>query len=154
MSVDRLRAASSTRITIPAPPFVRAQLSAGITVETAGLPPALLATLKHAASMPNPLFYERQRRRASTWDIPRFLRSYDETLTGDLILPRGLFSQLSNLVTQAGSKLETTDERQPGPAQDFTFSGVLAPECSRPPTTRSPVTTSECWSRRPVLARL
>ena len=39
--------------------------------------------------MPNPIFYERQRRRASTWDTPRFLRSYDETLDGDLILPRG-----------------------------------------------------------------
>jgi hypothetical protein len=69
-SVDRLRAASSTRIAIPAPAFVRAQLGAGITVETADLLPALLATLKHVASMPNPLFYERQRRRASTWDIP------------------------------------------------------------------------------------
>jgi hypothetical protein len=50
---------------------VRAQLGATITVERAELPPALLATLKHAASMPNPIFYERQRRRASTWDTPR-----------------------------------------------------------------------------------
>ncbi|MGE5289985.1 MAG: TOTE conflict system archaeo-eukaryotic primase domain-containing protein [Micromonosporaceae bacterium] len=128
VSVDRLRAASSTRIAVPAPALVRARLGAGITVEAAGLPPALLATLKHAASMPNPLFYERQRRRASTWDIPRFLRSYDETLTGDLILPRGLFSQLGSLVTQAGSKLETTDERQPGTAQAFGFQGTLDPE--------------------------
>lgn len=128
VSVDRLRAASSTRITVPAPPFMRAQLGAGITVESADLPPALLATLKHAASMPNPLFYERQRRRASTWDIPRFLRSYDETLTGDLILPRGLLTQLGKLMEQAGSKLQTTDERQPGTAQDFSFSGALDPE--------------------------
>lgn len=128
VSVDRLRAASSTRITVPAPPFVRARLGAGITVESTDLPPALLATLKHAASMPNPLFYERQRRRASTWDIPRFLRSYDETLTGDLILPRGLLTQLGKLMEQAGSKLQTTDERQPGTAQDFSFSGALDPE--------------------------
>ena len=62
----------------------------GDPVEGAELTPALLATLKHAASMPNPVFYERQRRRVSTWDTPRFLRSYDETLTGELILPRGL----------------------------------------------------------------
>jgi superfamily II DNA or RNA helicase len=128
VSVDRLRTASSTRITVPAPPFVRARLGAGITVETTDLPPALLATLKHAASMPNPLFYERQRRRASTWDIPRFLRSYDETLTGDLILPRGLLTQLGTLVEQAGSKLETTDKRQPGTPQIFSFQGVLDPE--------------------------
>jgi hypothetical protein len=38
--------------------------------------------------MPNPLFYERQRRRISTWGVPRFLRSFDETLDGGLILPR------------------------------------------------------------------
>jgi hypothetical protein len=31
------------------------------------LTPAFLTTLKHAASMPNPLFYERQRLRISTW---------------------------------------------------------------------------------------
>jgi hypothetical protein len=128
VSVDRLRAASSTRIAVPAPPSVRARLGAGITVESANLPPALLATLKHAASMPNPLFYERQRRRASTWDVPRFLRSYDETLTGDLILPRGLLSRLGTLLEQAGSKLDVADERQPGTAQAFGFQGALDPE--------------------------
>ena len=46
-------------------------LAATITVDGADLPPALMATLKHAASMPNPIFYERQRRRAATWDTPR-----------------------------------------------------------------------------------
>jgi hypothetical protein len=61
------------------------------------LTPALLATLKHAASMPNPLFYERQRLRLSTWDLPRFLRSFDETLDGGLILPRGLIDTVAAL---------------------------------------------------------
>jgi len=51
--------------------------------------------------MPNPLFYERQRRRFSTWNVPRFLYSYDETLTGDLILPRGLEPTLRRLVDDA-----------------------------------------------------
>ncbi len=89
-AVDRLKPATSTRITIQPPAVTRARLDAAITIDGAQLPPALMATLKHAASMPNPIFYERQRRRASTWDTPRFLRSYDETLTGDLVLPRGL----------------------------------------------------------------
>jgi hypothetical protein len=52
-SVDRLRAATSTRISVPAPTVIRARLGAMITVESTDLPPALLATLKHAASMPN-----------------------------------------------------------------------------------------------------
>ena len=70
--------------------MIHARLDSAITVDGADLPPALMATLKHLASMPNPLFYERQRRRAATWDTPRFLCSYDETLGGDLVLPRGL----------------------------------------------------------------
>src|SRR4051812_5733944 len=83
---------------------------------------------KHAASMPNPAFYERQRRRPSTWDTPRFLRSYDETLTGDLILPRGLLDRLTALVEQAGSRLELADMRDPGRPHTFGFTARLDPE--------------------------
>jgi superfamily II DNA or RNA helicase len=78
--------------------------------------------------MPNPIFYERQRRRASTWDTPRFLRSYDETLTGDLLLPRGLQDRLTALVEQAGSRLEVTDQRTGGQSQRFGFAADLDPE--------------------------
>ena len=45
--------------------------------------------------MRNPLFYERQRMRASTWNVPRFLHSFDETIDGGLILPRGLIDTVS-----------------------------------------------------------
>jgi hypothetical protein len=42
---------------MPAPPLViHARLGAGIRVEQSELTPPMLATLKHAASMPNPLF--------------------------------------------------------------------------------------------------
>ncbi len=150
--VDRLRAATATRISVQAPPVVHASLGAKITVDGADLPPALLATLKHAASMPNPAFYERQRRRASTWDTPRFLRSYDETLDGDLILPRGLLERLSDLVTQAGSHLDLTDARSDGQPQAFEFTASSIPTSTQR-TTPWPATTSACWSRHPVPAR-
>jgi hypothetical protein len=79
VGVDRLGAPVSTRIRATSPPILHAWLTAGIRVESSELTPALHATLKHAASMPNPIFYERQRLRMSTWDTPRFLRNYDET---------------------------------------------------------------------------
>ena len=103
----------------PCPPAQRRSPS---TAED--LPPDLLATLKHAASMPNPIFYERQRRRASTWDTPRFIRSYDETIDGDLVLPRGLAERLAALVAQAGSRLDVTDDRTGGVPCPFTFQAV------------------------------
>jgi hypothetical protein len=125
--VNRLRSPTSTKIAAQQPSVVRAQLGATITVE-AELPPALLATLKHAASMPNPVFYELQRRRASTWDTPRFLRSYDETLSGDLLLPRGLQERVTALIEQAGSRLELADLRAGGQPQQFRFTADLDPE--------------------------
>ena len=124
-AVKRLGQPTSTRTVPQAPPIVRARLGAGVTVQGEDLTPALAATLKHAASMPNPLFYERQRRRASTWNVTRFLRSYDETLEGGLILPRGLLDTLTNLIEQLGSRLEITDHRVVGESQTFTFAATL-----------------------------
>ncbi len=123
--VTRLAAPVSTKIRPEAATVVRARLGAGIRVEPADLTPALAASLRHAASMYNPQFYEKQRMRASTWDIPRFLQFFDETVDGGLIVPRGMLTTVTELVAQAGSKLDLTDERATGTAQAFTCSAVL-----------------------------
>jgi superfamily II DNA or RNA helicase len=124
---DRLITPTSSKVQPQPAPLIQARLGAGIRLEIQQLTPSLLATLKHAASMPNPIFYERQRRRASTWDVPRFLRSFDETLDGGLILPRGLADTAMRLVEQAGSSLVTTDDRAQGAAVEFRFTATLAP---------------------------
>ena len=124
-SVDRLTRATATR-TRPLPAAaVHVTLGAGVSIEMADLTPDALATLKHAASMPNPAFYDRQRRRFSTWGIPRFLMSYDETLDGRLVLPRGLSGIVTTILEQAGSRLDVRDRRVVGSPQQFTFTGRL-----------------------------
>jgi superfamily II DNA or RNA helicase len=124
-AVERIEAAGSTKTQPQLQPVIHASLGAGIRLEQSELTPAFLATLKHAASMKNPLFYERQRLRLSTWDLPQFLRSFEETLDGGLILPRGMADKVASLVEQAGSRLDITDERDQGKAEEFTLAATL-----------------------------
>jgi hypothetical protein len=72
---------------VPAP-VIHARLGSEIRLEQAELTLALAAALKHAPSMRTPVFYEQQGMRASTWNVPRFPYSFDETIDGGLILPR------------------------------------------------------------------
>jgi hypothetical protein len=123
--VTRLTSPTSSATRPAAAPVIHARLGAGIRVEQAELTPGLAATLRHAASMHNPPFYERQRMRASTYGIPRFLHCYGETIDGGLILPRGMLDTVNSLAEQAGSHLEVTDERSAGTAQEFTYTATL-----------------------------
>ncbi len=127
--VDKVVKPSATRIDVPVPRSVDVELGGTIRVKAASLPPALLAALRHAASMPNPAFYDRERRRQSTWDTPRFLRLYDETVEGDLLLPRGMYDRLVALLERAGSSLSVTaDLRSDGSPQELRCSATLTPE--------------------------
>jgi superfamily II DNA or RNA helicase len=124
-AIDRIEVAASTKTRPEFPPILHARLGAGLRLEQSELTPAFLTTLKHAASMPNPLFYERQRLRIATWGVPRFLQSFDETIDGGLILPRGLADKVTSLAERAGSHLEITDDRDHGTARQFTFTAAL-----------------------------
>ncbi len=110
-SAGRPRPGSTRRC----PRSCHAEIGAGLSLDTTQLPPAALATFKHAASMANPKFYELQRLRKSTWDTPRFVRGYDLTLDDRMILPRGLRHIIDDIVERAGSRLAVTDVPQPRP---------------------------------------
>ena len=132
--VTRLNSASSTKTRPPASPVLTVRLGAGIRLEQAELTPGLAATLRHAASIHNPEFYER-RMRASTYNIPRFLHCFQETIDGGLVLPRGMLDTVTSLAAQAGSRLNVTDQRSPGTRQGFTCTAASAPTyASRQPS--------------------
>jgi superfamily II DNA or RNA helicase len=116
--VKRARTARSRTQPGPAS-IVHLKLDGDVRVPGFELSPSLYATLKHAASTYNPEFYDRQRRRQSTWNIPRIISSYDETIDDRLVLPRGLLDTTARLIQEAGSKAEVDDHRVNGVAQQL-----------------------------------
>ncbi|MBI5116437.1 hypothetical protein HZA56_08185 [Candidatus Poribacteria bacterium] len=82
---------------------IRCVLRAQISVEKSGLPPSLLSRVKHLACLHNPEFHKKQKLRLSTYGTPRFVKCYGEDLT-HLHLPRGLLSELKDVMKQAGSR--------------------------------------------------
>ena len=99
-------------------------VAADLAVSKAVLSPALLAELRHLASLHNPMFYERQRLRLSTHRTPRLIRCYEEDLT-HLHLPGGLLDHVEAAVGNAGSRLITDDRRPTHARTDFEFNGIL-----------------------------
>ncbi|MHB8380687.1 MAG: TOTE conflict system archaeo-eukaryotic primase domain-containing protein [Acidimicrobiales bacterium] len=102
---------SSRRVALSVlPREVHAVADAMLEINRSGLPPALLTALKHLASLHNPAFYEKERLRFSTWDTPRMIRCYGESLES-LLLPRGLTEAAAGVVTAAGSRLSIRENR-------------------------------------------
>jgi len=109
----------------PAPPVVTATLEAMLAVDRIGLPPALVASLKHLASLDNPEFHQREQLRLSTWNTPRMVRCYDEDVDR-LYLPRGLLDDATRVLEEAGSRLEVDDRRPTAPTRALDFTGQLS----------------------------
>jgi superfamily II DNA or RNA helicase len=109
----------------PAPPkVITARLGAMLSIERAGLPPPVVAALKHLGSISNPEFFEKQRMRFSTWNTPRFIRCYREDLEW-IHLPRGLTERVAELIVELGSALDLTDDRADPTPLDLDFTGSL-----------------------------
>ncbi|MBV9444647.1 MAG: DEAD/DEAH box helicase family protein [Streptosporangiaceae bacterium] len=111
----------------PPPQTIKAELGGMLAIRRAGLPPSLLSSLKHLASLHNPEFYSRQQIGLSVWGAPRMLRCYEESLDR-LFLPRGVADRAARLIDKAGSHLEITDLRSTPAELDIAFAGTLRPE--------------------------
>ncbi|MFI5887048.1 DEAD/DEAH box helicase family protein [Streptomyces sp. NPDC051554] len=104
---------------------VPARLSAMLSVSTTGLPPQLLAALKHTASFHNPEFYRKQNQRFSTFNTPRLVCCFDASGPDWLRLPRGLADEAAQLVSAAGGTLDITNELPELPPITAHFTGEL-----------------------------
>jgi superfamily II DNA or RNA helicase len=104
----RYRRARTTGPQPKAPETIRGESRAMLEIDRIGVPPSLLAALKHLASLHNPDYYEKERLRFSTWNTPRFLRCYGKSMDR-LLLPRGVREQAKRMVADAGSTLEVID---------------------------------------------
>jgi superfamily II DNA or RNA helicase len=118
---------ASVRQKYPAPKQIRAALGAALSIEKSGIPPWLLAQMKHLALLHNPQFYEREKLRLSTWRIPRFIRCYEEDAS-HIHLPRGTLEELKVLAKAAGSELFLADHRPVPEKLSLQFLGSLTPE--------------------------
>jgi hypothetical protein len=76
---------------------------------------------------------------------------YQETVDGGLILPRGMLDTATSLAAQAGSRLDITDRRSPGTAQDITCSLCASTSTRRPPAA-SPRSSSALTAGAPAPA--
>jgi superfamily II DNA or RNA helicase len=109
----------------PKPPeSIRASASAMLALDRIGLPPALLAALKHVASLHNPDFYDKERNRLWTGNTPRFIRCYQESLD-QLLLPRGVRPQVEAIAIEAGSRLVVTEAYPATEAAEFELKALL-----------------------------
>jgi superfamily II DNA or RNA helicase len=113
-----------------APNPVRASVGAALAIETIGLTPDLLAGFKHAASLPNPEFYEKERNRFWTGKTPRLIRCYREQI-GVIELPRGLQEHAEQIAIEAGTRLEITNRLPDTDTETFGLSAKLRPDQQR-----------------------
>lgn len=116
---------SDANMSVPNP--IRASALEALSIDSIGLPPAVTAALKHAASLPNPDFYEKERNRFWTGKTPRLIRCYREEL-GLIHLPRGLRTKAETVAAEAGTRLEITDRFPETEDVTFKLGAVLRPD--------------------------
>jgi len=94
------------------------------------LPSAMKNRLIRLAAFQNPEFYQAQRLRLNTFQIPRVIGCASEE-GGWLKLPRGLSTEVVNTLHEGGFPVETHDERNHGRAIEVRFAGSLRADQQR-----------------------
>ena len=95
-----------------------------LELSTSGLPACLKTSLKRLATIANPIFYEKQRLRFPTFNVPRFIFC-GEAHEHRLVLPRGTLTKVEDLIRKAGGNIVIHDQRPVPSPSAFSFLGAL-----------------------------
>lgn len=99
---------------------------AQIEIPTEGIPACLVAALKRLGTLANPIFFQKQRLRFGTYNIPRFIFC-GEVHPDRIVLPRGVDQAVKALFRKAGGKVQMDDKRPQMDSRSFAFCGELGP---------------------------
>jgi len=112
------------RVKGPLPNCVSVKLGNLIYVEKKGLPAAFLDRLIRLAAFQNPEFYKAQAMRLSTFGKPRVV-ACAEDLSRHVALPRGLLTDVLDLLESHDITAEVSDQRFAGLPFEVDFHGTL-----------------------------
>ena len=108
----------------PRPKRIEITIGSVIAIPTVGLPTALIAKLKHIASLSNPEFFRRQAQRFSTLGTPRYVYCFEHDDT-HLRLPRGLLDEVLHTMGSAKITVDVTNTIPKPYSVALTFRGTL-----------------------------
>lgn len=111
---------------LPVLPDWKAYFTESLVIPTSGLSDRMVARLKNLATFPNPIFFEKQRQRFPTYNIPRYIFS-GELHADRIVLPRGCLEQTIELFSECGSRLGIEDRRLKPKRIRLSFKGSLYP---------------------------
>ena len=106
---------------------IEIEVGSRLSVKTIDLPSSVLSAFKRTATFANPDFFNKERLRFSTWNIPRFIFC-GEVLPDRLILPRGSLDACLEIAKKAGSSVVIRETRPNFSKLKATFQGELSSE--------------------------
>ena len=101
-----------------------AVLMEDLSVSLENLSGKMQAVLKRIATIPNPVFFEKQKQRFPTYNIPKYIFS-GSVSDGRLHLPRGCLGEVIDCFANCGSRLTIEDRRLTSKKIRVKFDGEL-----------------------------
>jgi hypothetical protein len=103
---------------------ITVKLKGQVALRLSELPLKMVLELKKMATFANPKYFEAQRMRFSTWNIPKYIFCGDDD-DDYMYLPRGLATDIEDTLTKAGFEVKMEDLRNDNEPLELRFSGNL-----------------------------